>query len=215
MKTFKFGESKIYLHENDLPKNIKPPKIIAIDTETTGLSLTRDRLCLIQLGFSKKECHLIKFTKEIQNSTKQHQEILKILNNSKIQKIFHYARFDVAMIKKFFKVDLENIFCTKLASKLVRTYTDKHGLKELCKELLGVDLNKSQQSSDWSSKNLSDNQIKYASYDVIFLFELKLILERMLEREDRMDLAKSLFEFIPIRIRLDFLDFLDIDIFSH
>lgn len=215
MKTFKFGESKIYLHENDLPKNIKPPKIIAIDTETTGLSLTRDRLCLIQLGFSKKECHLIQFTEEIQNSTKQHQEILKILNNSKIQKIFHYARFDVAMIKKFFKVDLENIFCTKLASKLVRTYTDKHGLKELCKELLGVDLNKSQQSSDWSSNNLTDNQVKYASYDVIFLFELKLILERMLEREGRMDLAKSLFEFIPTRIRLDFLDFMDIDIFSH
>ena len=163
MKTFKFGESKIYLHENDLPRNIKPPEIIAIDTETTGLSLTRDRLCLIQFAFSKEECHLVQFIKETQNSPHQHQEISKILNNKKIQKIFHYARFDVAMIKKFLRVDLENIFCTKLASKLVRTYTDKHGLRELCKELLGVDLNKSQQSSDWSSKNLSDNQVKYAS----------------------------------------------------
>ena len=119
------------------------------------------------------------------------------------------------MIKKFLRVDLENIFCTKLASKLVRTYTDKHGLRELCKELLGVDLNKSQQSSDWSSKNLSDNQVKYASYDVIFLFELKSILEKMLQREDRMGLAKSLFAFLPVRIKLDFLDFIDADIFSH
>ncbi len=214
MKTFKFGESTIYLHHNDLPKNIKPPEIIAIDTETTGLSLIRDRLCLIQFAFSKQECHMVKFSKNEFSST-QNSEILKVLSNSKIQKIFHYARFDLAMIKKFFKLDLENIFCTKISSKLVRTYTDKHGLKELCKELLGVDLNKSQQSSDWSSDILTDSQLRYASFDVIYLFELKRILERMLKREERLELAKSLFTFLPIRIQLDFLDYLGSDIFSH
>ena len=211
MKTFKFGESKIYLHENDLPKNIECPQIIAIDTETTGLSLVRDRLCLIQIAFSKQECHLIKFSNDINNFP----EIEKLLKNEKVKKIFHYARFDVAMINKFLKIDLKNIFCTKIASKLVRTYTDKHGLRDLCRELLHVDLNKSQQSSDWSSSNLSDSQIKYASYDVIFLFELKLILEEMLEREGRSNLAQSAFEFLPTRIKLDFLDWHDLDIFSH
>ena len=211
MKTFKFGESKIYLHENDLPKNIEYPQIISIDTETTGLSLVRDRLCLIQIAFSKQECHLVKFSNEISNFP----EIEKMLKNEKVKKIFHYARFDVAMINKFLKIDLKNIFCTKIASKLVRTYTDKHGLRDLCRELLNVDLNKSQQSSDWSSSNLSDSQIKYASYDVIFLFELKLILEEMLEREGRSNLAQSAFEFLPTRIKLDFLDWHDLDIFSH
>ena len=137
------------------------------------------------------------------------------MNNNKIQKIFHYARFDVAILKKTFQVNIENIFCTKLASKLVRTYTDKHGLKELCKELLAVDLNKSQQSSDWSSDKLSDNQIRYASFDVIHLFELKDRLEKMLKREKRTDIAKSLFTFLPTRIKLDLLDFTDTDIFSH
>ena len=211
MKTFKFGESKIYLHENDLPKNIEYPQIISIDTETTGLSLVRDRLCLIQIAFSKQECHLVKFSNDIKNFP----EIEKMLKNEKVKKIFHYARFDVAMINKFLKIDLKNIFCTKIASKLVRTYTDKHGLRDLCRELLHVDLNKSQQSSDWSSSNLSDSQIKYASYDVIFLFELKLILEKMLEREGRSNLAQSAFEFLPTRIKLDFLDWHDLDIFSH
>ena len=165
MKTFKFGESKIYLHENDLPKNIEYPRVVAIDTETTGLSLVRDRLCLIQFAFSKNECHLVKFGKDSLICP----EITKMLEDNKVQKIFHFARFDVAMIQKFLKIDLKNIFCTKIASKLVRTYTDKHGLRDLCKELLNVDLNKSQQSSDWSSDKLSDSQIKYASYDVIFL----------------------------------------------
>ena len=215
MKTFKFGESKIFLHQDDLPAKIKTPNIIAIDTETTGLSLIRDRLCLIQFAFSKEECHLVQFSKKTSKFNNKNLEVLKILNNRKIQKIFHYARFDVAILRKTFQADIENIFCTKLASKLVRTYTDKHGLKELCKELLAVDLNKSQQSSDWSSEKLSENQIRYASYDVIYLFELKERLERMLEREKRLDIAKSLFSFLPTRIKLDLLDFTDTDIFSH
>ena len=215
MKTFKFGESKIFLHKDDLPAKIKTPKIVAIDTETTGLSLTRDRLCLIQFAFSKEECHLVQFNKKDPNFENKNLEVLKILNNRKIQKIFHYARFDVAILKKTFQANIENIFCTKIASKLVRTYTDKHGLKELCKELLAVDLNKSQQSSDWSSEKLSENQIRYASYDVIHLLELKEILEKMLKREERLDIAKSLFSFLPTRIKLDFLDFAETDIYSH
>ena len=215
MKTFKFGETKIYLHENDLPENIEFPKIIAIDSETTGLSLVRDRLCLLQIAISKQECHLIKFDNSISKKSFDHTKIYKILKDDNITKIFHYARFDVAMINKFLGVDLKNIFCTKIASKLVRTYTDKHGLKDLCKELINIDLNKSQQSSDWSSNTLTVNQVKYASYDVIFLFELKTILEKMLKREKRDDLAKSIFEFLPTRIKLDFDDWHDVDIFSH
>ncbi len=215
MKTFKFGESKIYLHENDLPKDIENPKVISIDTETTGLSLVRDRLCLIQIALSKKECHIVKFDKSNKNLPYKSPEIRKLLENKSIQKVFHYARFDVAVIKKSFNISIKNIFCTKIASKLVRTYTDKHGLKDLCKELLNIDMNKSQQSSDWSSNNLSDSQIKYASYDVIFLFELKLILEKMLKREGRTEIADSAFEFLPTRIKMDFLDWYDLDIFSH
>ena len=135
MKTFKFGESKIFLHQDDLPAKIKTPKIVAVDTETTGLSLIRDRLCLIQFAFSKEECHLVQFSKKKSNFNTKNLEMLKILNNRKIQKIFHYARFDVAILRKTFQAEIENIFCTKLASKLVRTYTDKHGVKELFKEL--------------------------------------------------------------------------------
>ena len=214
MKTFKFGKSKVYLHKDDLPKGIAYDNEIAIDTETTGLSLFRDRLCLIQFALTKDECHMVQFEEQSLQS-KSKPEIEKILSNSKVEKIFHYARFDVAMIKKFLGIDIENIFCTKIASKLVRTYTDKHGLKDLCKELLNVDLNKSQQSSDWSSEILSDNQIKYASHDVIYLSDLKHKLEKMLKRGGRMDIAKSIFNFLPTRIELDFLDWYNIDFFSH
>ncbi len=213
MKTFKFGDSKIYLHHNDLPQSIEKPKLIAVDTETTGLSLKRDRLCLAQLAFPNEECHLVKFDKDFKSD--QCKNLIEVLNDKSILKVFHYARFDVAMLNKFLTINVTNIFCTKIASKLVRTYTDKHGLKDLCRELLNVDLNKSQQSSDWSAKNLTDNQIKYASHDVIFLLKLKTILDKMLEREDRAHIAKSAFDFLPTRIELDFLDWQDIDIFSH
>lgn len=215
MKTFKFGESTIYLHNNDLPKNIQPPKIISVDTETTGLSLVRDRLCMVQIAFSKTECHLVKFDKELFDQPLKDLHVQKILKDDQITKIFHFARFDIAMLNKFLNLNLKKIFCTKIASKLVRTYTDKHGLKDLCKELLNVDLNKSQQSSDWSSINLSESQVKYASYDVIFLFELKSILEKMLKREKRFKIAMSCFDFLPNRVELDFLDWHDTDIFSH
>ena len=215
MKTYKFGNTKIYFHKNELPDSIKFPKEVAIDTETTGLNLTRDRLCLMQIGFSQEECHLIKFDVDFfekQNSSKKLKELFK---NDSIQKIFHFGRFDLSIIKKFFGINCNNIFCTKIASKLVRTYTDRHGLKDLCKELLEVDLSKIQQSSDWSQENLSENQIKYASKDVIYLFELKNKLEFMLQREKRTEVSKKLFEFLKTRIELDFMGWQDVDIFSQ
>ena len=183
MKTYKFGNTVIHLHQNDIPKNINLSDVIAIDSETTGLSLVRDKLRLIQLAVSDKECHFIKFDNNFFQDGKKPNELINLLSNPNITKIFHYARFDLAMIKKYLELNLSNVFCTKVASKLVRTYTDKHGLKDLCKELLKKDLNKSSQSSDWSIEELSNDQLKYASHDVIHLFKLKLILEKMLLRQ--------------------------------
>jgi len=215
MKTFNFGNTKVYLHKNDLPDSLKFPKEVAVDSETTGLSLVRDRLCLLQIATSRNECHLIKFEKPDPQKKVLTKNLINLFKNDKILKVFHYARFDLAVIKKAFGVNCENIFCTKIASKLVRTYTEKHGLKDLCKELLDKDLNKTQQSSDWSAAELSSNQLKYASNDVIFLIELKQILESMLKREGRYNLSQKLFTFLSTRVDLDFLGWNDIDIFSH
>ena len=188
---------------------------IGVDTETTGLNLSRDRLCLIQIGISRNECHLVKFDKSEFQKEGKYKNLVNLLNNKKIKKIFHYARFDLAVIKKFLKINCENIFCTKIASKLVRTYTDRHGLKDLCKEILEIDLNKSQQSSDWSASDLSKNQIKYASHDVIFLFDLKKKLHEMLKREDRLEISEKIFSFLQTRVELDLSGWIDSDIFSH
>ena len=183
------------MHDQDLPSLLDHNDEIGIDTETTGLNLSRDRLCLMQIGISRKECHLLKFEKSEFTDESKYKNLKALLKNNKIKKIFHYARFDLAVIKKSFNIDCQNIFCTKIASKLVRTYTDRHGLKDLCKEILEVDLNKSQQSSDWSASSLSKNQIKYASHDVIFLFELKERLHEMLVREDRLKISEKIFSF--------------------
>ena len=215
MKTFNFGSTKVYLHKNDLPNSLEFHKEIAVDSETTGLSLVRDRLCLLQIATSRNECHLIKFEKTNLKKKIVAKNLIKLFENEKIIKVFHYARFDLAVIKKALGVNCKNIFCTKIASKLVRTYTDKHGLKDLCKELLDKDLNKTQQSSDWSAEQLSSNQLKYASNDVIFLVELKQILELMLKREGRYELSQKLFTFLSTRVDLDFLGWNDVDIFSH
>ncbi len=215
MKTFKTSDCEIFLHNNDLPSDIDYEKVISVDTETTGLSLVRDNLCLIQIGISSKRCHIVKFERDFFEKKNPPKNLIKLMNNDKIEKIYHYARFDVAMIKRFFGVYTKNIFCTKIASKLVRTYTDKHGLKDLCKDLLNVDLNKSQQTTDWFSKNLSESQLKYAANDVIHLFDLKNKLKKMLVREERLELADKIFSFIPSRVELDLLDWHDIDIFSH
>ena len=215
MKTFKFAETSVFLHNDDLPDLLDHTGEIGVDTETTGLNLSRDRLCLIQIGISKNECHLVQFKKSELEKVDKYKNLISILANKKVKKIFHYARYDLAVIRKFLNVNCENIFCTKIASKLVRTYTDRHGLKDLCKEMLETDLNTSQQSSDWSTSNLSKNQIKYASHDVIFLFELKKKLLEMLERENRLELSEKLFSFLQTRVDLDLSGWCDTDIFSH
>ena len=215
MKTFKFAETSVFLHNEDLPDLLDYADEIGVDTETTGLNLSRDRLCLIQIGISRNECHLVKFDKSEFQKEGKYKNLVNLLNNKQIKKIFHYARFDLAVIKKFLKINCENIFCTKIASKLVRTYTDRHGLKDLCKEILEIDLNKSQQSSDWSASDLSKNQIKYASHDVIFLFDLKKKLHEMLKREDRLEISEKIFSFLQTRVELDLSGWVDSDIFSH
>ena len=215
MKTFKFAETSVFLHDEDLPDLLDHTNEIGVDTETTGLNLSRDRLCLIQIGISRNECHLVKFDKAEFQKKGKYKNLVNLLNNKKIKKIFHYARFDLAVIKKFLEINCENIFCTKIASKLVRTYTDRHGLKDLCKEILEIDLNKSQQSSDWSASDLSKNQIKYASHDVIFLFDLKKKLHEMLKREDRLEISEKIFSFLQTRVELDLSGWIDSDIFSH
>ena len=201
---------KIKYYENDLPENIDLGDIIAIDTETMGLNPSRDKLCLIQISSGNRTCHLVK----ILDLRKKPKNLIKLLKNNKITKIFHYARFDVAIIKHAFKIDIKNIYCTKIASKLVRTYTDKHGYKDLCKELLNETISKVEQSSDWGGK-LSKDQKEYAASDVLHLHKLKKKLDVILERENRINIANACFEFISHRTDLDLYGWQGVDIFQH
>ncbi|MFZ9470747.1 MAG: ribonuclease D [Rickettsiales bacterium] len=201
-----------FLYHNDLPDNfVLNNSSIAIDTEAMGLNIGRDRLCLIQISTGDGNCHLVKFS---QNNF-QAPNLKKLLTNEKILKIFHYGRFDLAILKYHLQIDIKNIYCTKIASKLVRTYTDSHGLKTICEELLGVEISKKQQSSDWGNKEISDKQIDYASSDVLYLHALKEKLDAMLIRENRMELYKSCVDFLPIRVDLDLAGFTNVDIFAH
>ncbi len=215
MKSFKFNNKEFFVHLNDLPDGLELGDLVAIDTETTGLSLVRDRLCVMQICSDSNSCHLIKFDPEYFNQVNKPKNILKILNNEKIEKIFHFGRFDIGMIKKHLEIDCKKVFCTKIASRLVRTYTDRHGLKELCKDLLNIEISKSQQTTDWSSPNLSENQVKYAGSDVIYLHQLRNKLIGMLKREKRFDLAKDIFKFLNVRTDLDLMGWDKEDIFSH
>ena len=201
-----------YLHKGDLPDSLKLPSLVAVDTETMGLSFDRDRLCLVQVSLGDKNAHLVQVGGSFGY---QASNLKKLLKNSKVTKIFHYARFDVAMLKKYLGVLCSSVYCTKIASKLARTYTDRHGLKELCKELLNVEISKQQQSSDWGREVISKNQINYAANDVLYLHEIKKKLDEMLEREKRIKLAYSSFKFIPIRVKLDLAGWSNNDIFSH
>lgn len=203
---------KIVLHQGDIPKSIKIGKSVAIDTETMGLNPLRDRLCLVQLSTGNGTCHLIQMKKQNKNKS---PNLKKILINKKITKIFHYARFDVAVLNHNLKISLEPIYCTKIASKLSRTFTEKHGLKDLCKELLDIEISKNQQTSDWGNIKLSQAQLKYAAIDVLYLHKIKNILDKMLKRENRLELANACFKFINNRTRLDMLGWNEIDIFSH
>jgi ribonuclease D len=197
-------------YKNDLPKDLKFSNCIAIDTETMGLDFRRDRLCLVQLSNGDDHAHLVQI-----KQNKHYPNLSKVLKNEKIKKIFHYARFDLAAIEKFMGISCKNIYCTKIASKLVRTYTDKHGLKELCKELINIDISKQKQSSDWGNINLSNDQLKYAASDVLYLHKIKNQLDIMLKRENRDKLAETLFNFIGTRAYLDLNGWHEPDIFDH
>ena len=201
---------KIKYYENDLPENLDLGSIVAIDTETMGLNPARDRLCLVQLSSGNGICHLVK----IIDLRKKPKNLLKLLNNNKVQKIFHFARFDVAVLKHTYKINIQNIYCTKIASKLARTYTDKHGYKDLCRELLNVSISKIEQSSDWGGR-LSKDQKEYAATDVLHLHKIKKKLDEILERENRIKMAKVCFEFISHRTDLDLNGWQDVDIFKH
>ncbi len=201
---------KINLYKGDLPDNIKFGNSVAIDSETMGLNPKRDKLCLIQLSNGNGVCHLVKIDLNDQKPI----NIINLLKDNKIQKIFHYARFDVAVFKYNFKINIKNIYCTKIASKLVRTYTDKHGYKDLCSELLNKSISKTEQSSDWGGELTKDQQ-SYAATDVLYLHEIKQKLDIMLLREKRVRIAKACFDFIEHRTDLDINGWAEQDIFRH
>lgn len=205
------GSPTIKLHKGDLPAGLKFPNGVAVDSETLGLNPHRDRLCLVQLSAGDNVAHLVQFDSE----TYAAPRLKALLKDPKTLKIFHFARFDVAVIEKYLGVETTPIYCTKIASKLVRTYTDRHGLKDLCGELLGVELSKQQQSTDWGAKDLSQSQLAYAATDVLYLHKLKAKLDEMLVRENRVAYADAAFAFLPMRARLDLAGFTEDDIFAH
>ena len=201
---------KINLYNGDLPDDIKISNSVAFDSETMGLNPKRDKLCLVQLSNGDEICHLVK----IDLIKKKPKNLINVLKNNKIQKIFHFARFDIAVFKHNFKINIKNIYCTKIASKLVRTYTDKHGYKDLCNELLNKNISKSEQSSDWGG-DLTKEQQKYAATDVLYLHKIRDKLDKMLIREKRVKLAKACFDFIEHRTDLDISGWSEQDIFKH
>jgi ribonuclease D len=201
----------IHLHKKDLPEGLDFGSSVAVDTETQGLSMVRDKLCLVQLSSGDGDAHIVQMDRQNYDCP----NLTALLVNPDVEKIFHFARFDVAVLKRDLGVDIGPIFCTKIASALTRTYTDLHGLKYLCKELLNIDLSKQQQSSDWASESLSDAQLEYAASDVLYLHQLQRILIARLIREERHELAKACFAFLPARAELDLKGWHDVDIFSH
>jgi len=201
----------IEVHYRDLPSNIDFGKSVAIDSEALGLNPHRDRLCVVQLSSGDGNAHLVHFN----DGTYDAPNLKKLLADQSVEKLFHFARFDVAIIEKYLGVTCTPVYCTKIASKLVRTYTDKHGLKALCQELLDIDLSKQQQSSDWGKAELSPAQVEYAASDVLYLHQLQKILNDMLIREGRQEIAQACFDFLPTRARLDLGGWPEVDIFSH
>lgn len=201
----------IKLHKNDLPAGLTFTGSVAIDTETLGLKPLRDRLCLVQLSSGDNCAHLV----QLDGNDWSAPRLKALLSDVAVLKIFHFGRFDIAMLEHYLGVRIGPVYCTKIASKLARTYTDRHGLKDLCNELLGVDLSKQQQSSDWGAEKLTDQQKHYAASDVLYLHALKAKLDAMLVREGRMQVAEACFRFLPTRARLDLAGFEDEDIFAH
>jgi ribonuclease D len=199
------------LYRGDLPANLDLGPIVAIDTETMGLDPRRDRLCLVQLSSGDGNAHLVQISRDGQDCP----NLKRLLTDPNILKLFHFARFDVSMVMEHLGVVTTPIYCTKIASKLVRTYTDRHGLKDLAKDLAGVDLSKQQQSSDWGADDLNEAQLAYAASDVLYLHQIKARLDEILIREGRMGLAQRCFDFLPTRAELDLKGWDEPDIFSH
>jgi len=202
----------VYLHEEDLPAGVLAPGIIAVDTETMGLVTTRDRLCVVQISDGLGDEHLVRFNP---GSTYDAPNLKAVLADPARLKLFHFARFDLAAIHHYLGVMATPVFCTKIASKLVRTYTDRHGLKELVRELLGKEISKQQQSSDWGGPVLSDAQQEYAASDVRHLHAMHAIFVERLAREGRTEIAQACYDFLPTRALLDVAGWADRDIFSH
>jgi ribonuclease D len=201
----------IELHQGDLPAGLGFGPVVAIDTETMGLNPARDRLCLVQLSAGDGNAHLVRFAAGAYAAP----NLKAMLADPEILKLFHFGRFDIAMIRRHLGVACRPVYCTKIASKLIRTFTDRHGLKDLCRDLIGVTLTKEQQSSDWGAETLSEAQLEYAAADVLYLHALKAKLDDMLAREGRTALAQACFDFLPHRAELDLAGWPDIDIFEH
>ncbi len=201
----------IHLHKGDLPADVAFGDSVAVDSETMGLSPIRDRLCLIQLSNGDGEGHLVQFAPGAYDAPK----LKALLGDPGVTKLFHFARFDLATIRHHLGVVCAPVYCTKIASKLTRTYTDRHSLKDLCRELLGIELSKQAQMSDWGAKELTEEQKKYAAADVLHLHALRERLDRMLEREGRSEFAKACFDFLPTRAALDLAGWHQVDIFEH
>ncbi|HVB16403.1 MAG TPA: ribonuclease D [Stellaceae bacterium] len=199
------------LHRGDLPEGVAFGGAVAIDTEAMGLNPHRDRLCLIQLSGGDGNAHLVQFAPGCYNAP----NLRRLLVDPGVIKLFHFARFDIAMIYRYLGVMAQPLYCTKIASRLARTFTDRHGLRDLCKDLLVVDLKKEQQSSDWGAASLTDEQLRYAASDVLHLHALRARLDEMLARERRTELAASCFEFLPARALLDLAGWAEQDIFAH
>jgi ribonuclease D len=201
----------ITLHRGDLPADLSFGPTVAIDTETMGLNPHRDRLCLVQLSAGDGNAHLV----QMPRGPYKAPHLAALLADPKVLKLFHFGRFDIAMLEHALGVRCEPVYCTKIAARLTRTFTDRFGLKDLCKELLGVDLSKQQQTSDWGADALSEEQLAYAASDVLYLHALKAKLDALLQREGRAELAAAAFQFLPTRARLDVAGWPDIDIFEH
>ena len=201
----------VHLHNDDLPEDLNLGNLVAIDTETMGLHPYRDRLCVVQLSAGDGDAHLVKLSQPI----KPCPNLARLLTSPGITKIFHFARFDIAVLNNRIARIEGPVYCTKIASKLCRTYTDRHGLKDLCRELLGIEISKQQQSSDWGRDTLTDDQQEYAAGDVLYLHQIKEKLDLMLTREKREALARSCFAFLATRTQLDLDGFADVDIFHH
>lgn len=200
-----------HLHQNDLPDGLSLGPVVAIDCETMGLNPHRDRLCVVQMSGGDGDAHLV----QISRGQTSAPNLCRLLEDPAVLKLFHFGRFDIAAMHKAFGALASPVYCTKIASKLVRTYTDRHGLRNLLQEMLQQDISKQQQSSDWGAPELTAEQLDYAAGDVLYLHRLREELNRMLEREGRMEIAQACFDFLPTRARLDLAGWPDIDIFSH